>query len=1017
MDWSTGSLVESKSRLRGRGRAPDAFSNLSHKPKTVGGTVLRVSLVMTLAVGLITTVPRAAQASDLTGVERGDINTTGTNGTSIAVADSAGSQSPGTWMGSATPTESVSNTAGFILALKPAQSSLIAFRSAASSSTGGGSGVTSFDAKAPLGVQPGDLILAFQGGRTPGTITPPDSSWHLGRSVQPSSGHHFWYWKIAGPSEPATYHWQSSAATKWAFVTVAYSGVDTASPIHAEAGQVAPGSGAATRSTPSISTNANTWLVQAFAHRSTHSNASWGGHMLSVDTSPPGTCGLSGTKTICVTVPGGGLTGHVPIKVTSSGSSGRVYVTWTPAGGSPMALITKRGPSPSTNDYSFTWPTNKYVDGSGVLLVHADSPTNPPVSVTTTLANGNVSDFQHNPNDWSNYLPSPTWNAGRDPMVATVGDGASDEPEGNNLVQGIAASNPDLFLYLGDIYEEGTFTENLNHYGQNTMDGGSGSLWGTLGAKTQPTIGNHEAGHLVDWQDYWHGRPLYDSFRFGNVLFLNLASDLASMAQGSAQYNYVKGILESPTSPPPPCIVTFFHRPTLDDGGISSSRLPMWSLLTNNGGDLVLNGHSHSTVVHKPLNDQMQLPSPGQPTMVQMVFGAGGTGMGSGWADEPRIEWKVGGTPGATYITLNGAANGGIPTSLTWVHKDTAGNVLRSGTRDCGAAPPPPAAPSITGFTPASGPVGTSVTIAGTGFTGATQVTFNSTAATFNVSSSTQITTTVPNATSGPIRVVTPGGTATSATSFTVTTPPPDTTPPETVIDSGPSGSVSETSATFTFSANEPATFQCALDGAAYASCSSPVTFNNLSFGAHTFRVFATDGSSNADQTPAERSWTVIDPGPSPNPGELIGNPGFEVNTSGWRGEATSNTLTRVPGGHSGGFAVEVSKNVAGGSCGIDDHPNWVSSTQAGTYTASIWARSNTPGVKLKIRVREYLGGAKRGTVTKDVTLTSAWQQVAVTYTVASPGSSLDFEAYSTNAGAGVCFQADDASIKHSSLA
>jgi hypothetical protein len=81
--------------------------------------------------------------------------------------------------------------------------------------------------------------------------------------------------------------------------------------------------------------------------------------------------------------------------------------------------------------------------------------------------------------------------------------------------------------------------------------------------------------------------------------------------------------------------------------------------------------------------------------------------------------------------------------------------------------------PTITSFTPTSGPVGTSVTITGTNFTGATAVTFNNvTATTFAVNSATQITATVPNtATSGLIRVTTPGGTTSSLTNFTVAAP------------------------------------------------------------------------------------------------------------------------------------------------------------------------------------------------------------------------------------------------------
>ncbi len=81
--------------------------------------------------------------------------------------------------------------------------------------------------------------------------------------------------------------------------------------------------------------------------------------------------------------------------------------------------------------------------------------------------------------------------------------------------------------------------------------------------------------------------------------------------------------------------------------------------------------------------------------------------------------------------------------------------------------------PTISSFTPASGPVGTSVTISGTNFTGATAVTFNGTAANFSVTSDTAIQATAPvGATTGPLSVTAPGGTATSATNFTIVSPP-----------------------------------------------------------------------------------------------------------------------------------------------------------------------------------------------------------------------------------------------------
>jgi uncharacterized repeat protein (TIGR03803 family) len=78
--------------------------------------------------------------------------------------------------------------------------------------------------------------------------------------------------------------------------------------------------------------------------------------------------------------------------------------------------------------------------------------------------------------------------------------------------------------------------------------------------------------------------------------------------------------------------------------------------------------------------------------------------------------------------------------------------------------------PAILSFNPTSGKVGDPVTINGTSFTGATKVTFGGVKATFSVVSDIEITTTVPTgAKTGRIQVTTPGGTATSATDFTVT--------------------------------------------------------------------------------------------------------------------------------------------------------------------------------------------------------------------------------------------------------
>ena len=98
-----------------------------------------------------------------------------------------------------------------------------------------------------------------------------------------------------------------------------------------------------------------------------------------------------------------------------------------------------------------------------------------------------------------------------------------------------------------------------------------------------------------------------------------------------------------------------------------------------------------------------------------------------------------------------------------------------------GSATPALAQPTITGFTPIHGLVGDPVTISGSGFTNAKDVSFgNISDPTAVVDDDSHISATVPAGTStGPISVSTPDGTATSDTDFTV-----DTLPVAPVIDS-----------------------------------------------------------------------------------------------------------------------------------------------------------------------------------------------------------------------------------------
>ena len=91
------------------------------------------------------------------------------------------------------------------------------------------------------------------------------------------------------------------------------------------------------------------------------------------------------------------------------------------------------------------------------------------------------------------------------------------------------------------------------------------------------------------------------------------------------------------------------------------------------------------------------------------------------------------------------------------------------------------------------------------------------------------------------------------STTFTIDTTPP----PAPTIGSGPANPTNATTASFSFSDTQAGvTFECRLDGGAYASCSSPRAYAGLSEGSHTFRVRAVDAATNRS-TVTSSTWTV----------------------------------------------------------------------------------------------------------------------------------------------------------------
>jgi hypothetical protein len=160
------------------------------------------------------------------------------------------------------------------------------------------------------------------------------------------------------------------------------------------------------------------------------------------------------------------------------------------------------------------------------------------------------------------------------------------------------------------------------------------------------------------------------------------------------------------------------------------------------------------------------------------------------------LNGTIAGTASSAVRGLNGATNG---TNVSLVASSSNGLFVLGDNSGYNAAPslaalpraiatastntafrgvafaPVAQVPAIASFTPTSGPVGTTVTLTGTNFTGATSVTLNGVRVpSFTVVDAATIMLVVPaGVTSGFITVTTQGGTATSTNAFTVVEPNP----------------------------------------------------------------------------------------------------------------------------------------------------------------------------------------------------------------------------------------------------
>jgi hypothetical protein len=194
-------------------------------------------------------------------------------------------------------------------------------------------------------------------------------------------------------------------------------------------------------------------------------------------------------------------------------------------------------------------------------------------------------------------------------IVWAVGDVADGGRAARRVARLVGRGRPDRFLYLGDVYENGTEDEYKNNYAP---------VFGGLARLTAPTPGNHEwplrdEGYRPYWRPVIGGEvPDYYKFSLGGWEVLSLNSE-APHGEGSPQVRWLRSSLPGDGT----CRLAFWHRPRYSFGehGDQPDVTPLWNALRTRAS-LVVNGHEHNMQRFPPRDE-----------ITELVAGAGGHGI------------------------------------------------------------------------------------------------------------------------------------------------------------------------------------------------------------------------------------------------------------------------------------------------------------------------------------------------------------------------------------------------------
>jgi chitodextrinase len=392
------------------------------------------------------------------------------------------------------------------------------------------------------------------------------------------------------------------------------------------------------------------------------------------------TCNTSGPSgnayavTLCITAPDAGstLTGSTTVSSTVSvtGTNPGVRELVYTLNGSDL-LWDFQAP------YAWVLDSTRWADGNYSVQVYAIMRDGFSTALTTeslTFSNGITSP----PVNTNQFTPSvgTTPASGQPLVVGAVGDGGSGQTSESDVVNLVSSWNPNLFLYLGDVYENGRPMEFDNWYGKPGVAGTYGQFYPI----SDPAIGNHEyvGSDITGYEWYWNNVPHYYSFNAGGWHFISLDNTSKYIGSSTSNANYqaeTSWLQQDLSSDQSPCTIAFFHEPMFNVGpeGSATNTAGIWQILAQNRVTLVLNGHDHDYQRWTPM-DASGNPAPNGVT--EIVAGSGGHGHQSQVTTDSRLVASDFTHYGALRLALGS-------TGVGYQFVDTAGDTLDSGSVSC----------------------------------------------------------------------------------------------------------------------------------------------------------------------------------------------------------------------------------------------------------------------------------------------------------------------------------------------